>query len=190
MLLLFLPLMLMIAALILLLDGRGVLFAQPRVGRGGEEFPCFKFRTMVPDAQQRLDDLLASDPEARVEWETTRKLLDDPRIIPGVGHLLRKSSLDELPQLINVLRGEMSIVGPRPVVRDELEKYGQWKRYYLFVRPGLTGPWQIGGRNNCSYNERVRKDVDYVVNWSLARDMQIFAQTVTKFITGRLCGAS
>lgn len=158
-------------------DGGPALFAHQRVGRNGRMFPCFKFRSMVVDAPERLEKLLASDPTLRAEWERDHKLKDDPRI-SAVGHLLRSTSLDELPQLINVLRGEMSLVGPRPIVTAELEKYGEDAEYFLMVRPGITGLWQVSGRNDVDYDTRVYLDTWYVKNWSLWYDIAILFKTV------------
>lgn len=174
--LVFSPLILVIAFLQVTQAG-GVLFSHRRVGRGGEEFGCLKFRTMVPDAEARLRDLLAVDADARREWQESRKLTSDPRIT-GVGNVLRKTSLDELPQLLNVLRGEMSLVGPRPVTRAELAMYGDAKSAYLALRPGLTGQWQVSGRNDVSYDQRVALDRDYAANFSLLGDLRILFQTV------------
>jgi undecaprenyl-phosphate galactose phosphotransferase len=137
-----------------------------------------KFRTMVPNAQELLRDLLDSDPKARAEWEATRKLKNDPRITK-LGAFLRKSSLDELPQLFNVLRGDMSLVGPRPVVMDELPYYGEAEQYYFEVRPGITGLWQISGRNDVDYERRVALDIWYVRNWTLWYDIVILFKTLT-----------
>ncbi len=158
-------------------DGGPALFAHPRIGRNGRTFPCYKFRSMVVDAPQRLEKLLASDPALRAEWEQDHKLKDDPRI-SGVGYFLRRTSLDELPQLFNVLRGEMSLVGPRPIVSAELEKYGEDVEYFLMVRPGITGLWQVSGRNDVDYDTRVYLDTWYVKNWSLWYDIAILFKTV------------
>lgn len=182
MLVLFFPIVLSIAIVLKLCDRGPILFGHKRVGKGGVEFHCYKFRTMVQDADARLEALLARDPVMRAEWQGARKLRHDPRIIPGIGHLLRKSSLDELPQLLNVLLGDMSIVGPRPVVADELEYYGHYRHAYLSVRPGLTGPWQASDRSDCSYRERVRMDADYVRNGTLVLDVSIVCLTARKFI--------
>jgi undecaprenyl-phosphate galactose phosphotransferase len=177
-LLLFLaPLLALVAAKIRLTDGGGVIFAHTRVGRHGRLFPCFKFRTMVRNSAAVLAELLARDPAARAEWAKDRKLKHDPRITP-LGRFLRKTSLDELPQLLNVVRGEMSLVGPRPVVPDELELYGEAKIYYLQVRPGLTGLWQISGRNDIDYDRRVGLDAWYVRNWTLWYDILILVRTL------------
>ena len=177
-LLLFLaPLLALVALKIRLADGGGVIFAHTRVGRHGQLFPCYKFRTMVANSAAVLAELLARDPVARAEWARDRKLRCDPRIT-GLGRLLRKTSLDELPQLLNVVRGEMSLVGPRPVVPDELELYGEARIYYLQVRPGLTGLWQISGRNDIDYERRVSLDAWYVRNWTLWYDILILFRTL------------
>lgn len=184
----FAPLMLTIAALIRLSGSGPIFFKHGRVGRDGVIFPCLKFRTMRPDAEEVLESVLQEDPSKRQEWEEFQKLEDDPRIIPLVGTFLRASSLDELPQLFNVFFGHMSMVGPRPVTEDELTRYGHYRGHYLRVRPGLTGAWQIGGRSETSYDDRVQMDVWYVENASLGTDASIFAQTVASFVTGRLSG--
>lgn len=172
-----LPLVLLVALLLLITDGGPVLYAQTRVGRHGKPFRCWKFRTMVRDADAALERALAADPALRLEWMAQRKLRADPRIHP-VGHFLRRSSLDELPQLWNVLVGDMSFVGPRPVVPDELHFYGAFAADYMAVRPGLTGAWQVSGRSNTTYDERVLLDVDYVRNMSFGTDLRIVAKTV------------
>jgi len=133
---------------------------------------------MIVDSQKLLDDLLGRDHTARAEWEKNRKLANDPRIT-RVGQFLRRSSLDELPQLINVLRGEMSLVGPRPIVVSELALYGDQLESYLSARPGITGIWQVSGRSDCSYDERVKLDVHYVNNWKVSTDLFILFNTVT-----------
>lgn len=178
------PLMLLIALCIKVWDRGPVLFADSRVGRNGELFPCYKFRSMVPNSAQVLVDLLAKDPSARAEWEHNRKLRNDPRVTP-LGRMLRQASLDELPQFFNVLMGQMSLVGPRPVPRDELERYGDAKLYYLKVRPGLTGLWQVSGRNDTSYAERIALDTYYVRQWTLAMDFAILLLTFRVVIAGR-----
>jgi Undecaprenyl-phosphate galactose phosphotransferase WbaP len=166
-------------ALMIKLDDRGpVFFAHRRVGRRGRMFACWKFRTMVLDADQALERLLASDPEAAREWRENQKLQNDPRIT-SVGKFLRYTSLDELPQLFNVLMGEMSLVGPRPVTKAELnERYAKDRRYYLLVRPGVTGLWQVSGRNRLSYSRRVQLDEQYLREWSFSRDLSILVRTV------------
>ena len=177
-LLLFLaPLMAAIALKLRLVDKGPVLFAHARVGRDGASFRCLKFRSMVPNAKEVLERLLASDPAARAEWERDYKLKDDPRVTP-FGRLLRRTSLDELPQLLNVVRGDMSLVGPRPVVPAELDRYGEAKIYYLQVRPGLTGLWQVSGRNDVDYERRVSLDAWYVRNWTLWYDVLILLKTL------------
>ena len=160
-----------------------VIFRHRRVGFGGRQFDCFKFRTMQIDAERRLRDLLAKDPEARREWELKHKLRDDPRITP-FGVLLRRSSLDELPQLFNILFGQMSMVGPRPIVESEIAKYHDHFAVYASGRPGLTGLWQVRGRNTTSYAQRVAYDVEYLRNWSLWKDLRILIMTVGHVFEG------
>ena len=176
-LLLLSPLMAVVTFLIWRRDGAPVLFAHYRVGQGGKLFRCMKFRTMLRNSEQVLSDLLRDDPQARAEWARDQKLANDPRITP-VGHFLRKSSLDELPQLLNVLRGEMSLVGPRPITVAELTRYGTVRWHYLSVRPGITGLWQVSGRNNTTYEERVALDRHYVEARSLWLDAGILFKTV------------
>lgn len=171
------PVMLAIALLILLTDGSPAIFSHTRVGFNGKRFACYKFRTMVANADQVLADYIANNPEAAKEWEQNWKFRNDPRIT-FLGHILRKSSLDELPQLINVLRGEMSCVGPRPVVPDELQRYGACAIDYLRTRPGLTGLWQVTGRDAIDYPSRVSIDSRYVRDWSIWADVVILARTV------------
>jgi exopolysaccharide production protein ExoY len=180
----FWPLMLLLAMLVKLSDGGPVFYSHMRVGRNRMLFPCLKFRTMAVNSNELLRLHLAEDPAAQEEWRLTHKLKEDPRITP-VGRVLRKSSLDELPQLLNILRGEMSIVGPRPVVTDEIKKYGSDAVFYLAARPGLTGPWQVSGRNDVSYEARIAFDRDYVENWSLLTDLSIIARTVPAVILAR-----
>ena len=158
-------------------DGGPAIYAHSRVGRGGKTFACFKFRSMVVDASQRLEQMLESDPHLRAQWESEHKLKDDPRI-SRVGHFLRKTSLDELPQLWNVLRGEMSLVGPRPVVQAELARYRDDVEYFLMVRPGVTGLWQVSGRNDVGYEKRVYLDTWHLKNSSLWHDIAILFKTV------------
>jgi len=173
----FSPLILLLALLVKLSDGGPVLYGHARVGRGGRTFRCLKFRTMVMNGDAVLAAHLSADPDALAEWMATRKLKNDPRIT-AVGAVLRKLSLDELPQLLNILYGDMSLVGPRPVVRDELDHYGRAAIFYLKSRPGLTGLWQVSGRNDVSYATRVELDRSYVENWSFVQDMLIIARTV------------
>jgi exopolysaccharide production protein ExoY len=160
-----------------MVQGRPVLFGHKRIGRNGEAFACFKFRTMVNGAADVLAEHLAASPSARREWEATQKLKDDPRITP-LGHTMRKLSIDELPQFLNVFLGHMSLVGPRPIVHSEARFYGSHIGAYHSVRPGITGPWQVGGRSNTSYDYRVKLDVDYAHNLSLRRDILILLKTV------------
>ncbi len=158
------PLFLIVAMLIKLADPGPIIFCHMRVGHRGRRFRCLKFRSMVVGADRLLANLLESDPEARREWERTQKLAKDPRITP-LGKFLRQSSLDELPQLINVMRGDMSLVGPRPVAPQETQRYGDKLSLYLKVRPGLTGVWQVSGRSDCVYHRPIEMDWDYVSNW-------------------------
>jgi Undecaprenyl-phosphate galactose phosphotransferase WbaP len=175
-LLLLSPLMIFIAYMVRR-DGGDALFAHPRIGKKGKVFKCFKFRTMVVDAEKRLENLFQKRPELLVEWEKERKLRQDPRV-NKTGRILRLTSLDELPQLFNVIRGEMSLVGPRPIVRAELTRYSDQVGYYLMVRPGMTGLWQVSGRNDLDYDTRVYLDSWYVKNWSLWYDMIILLKTI------------
>ena len=158
-------------------DGGPAIFAHKRVGQSGREFACFKFRTMRMDAEEQLRLLLASDPAVREEWEREFKLRNDPRIT-SIGQFLRQTSLDELPQLFNVIRGEMSLVGPRPVIQAELACYGEDVDYFLLVRPGMTGLWQVSGRNDVDYDTRVYLDTWYVKNWSMWYDVAILFKTI------------
>ena len=178
------PLFLGIALCILLVEGRPVLFRHRRLGRGGVLFDCLKFRTMVVDADKLRTEWIGTHDPASAEWRATQKLKRDPRITT-IGSSLRITSLDELPQLWNVLRGDMSLVGPRPIVVEEVSKYGGAMLEYLQVRPGLTGPWQISGRNNLSYETRVSIDQAYVRNWSLWTDIVIIVKTVPAVIACR-----
>lgn len=158
-------------------SGRPIFYGHKRVGQNGKHFLCYKFRTMAVNADVLLKELLERDPQARAEWDRDFKLKNDPRIT-SIGHFLRKTSLDELPQLWNVLKGEMSLVGPRPVVDAELERYGNQVDYYLEAKPGVTGLWQVSGRNDVSYDTRVYLDAWYVKNWSLFNDIVILLKTV------------
>ncbi|XBQ16848.1 MAG: exopolysaccharide biosynthesis polyprenyl glycosylphosphotransferase [Oceanicaulis sp.] len=172
-----------VIALLIRRDGGPALFSQTRVGRAGSTFACLKFRTMSVDAEDRLAALLDADPARKAEWETYQKLSDDPRITP-VGRFLRKTSLDELPQLINVLRGEMSLVGPRPMLPEQRGAYGVSLEAYARLRPGLTGLWQVNGRHETSFAERARLDDWYARNWSLWRDGVIVLRTVREVLRG------
>lgn len=161
-----------------------VFFRHTRVGLNGRTFRCYKFRSMVTDADQRLQALLDSAPELRAEWLATRKLRSDPRITRS-GRFLRRTSLDELPQLWNVIKGDMSLVGPRPVVRDELRHYGRKLSTYLASKPGLTGLWQVSGRSETSYRRRVAMDVYYARRHSVVLDTLILLKTVRVVLLGR-----
>jgi lipopolysaccharide/colanic/teichoic acid biosynthesis glycosyltransferase len=170
------PVVALIAAAVMIADGGRPLFGHLRVGRSGRAFRCWKIRTMVPDAQARLVRHLAENPDAAAEWMESRKLSEDPRIT-RMGDFLRRTSLDELPQLWNVLRGEMSFVGPRPVPEDELELYGAARAGYCEMRPGITGLWQVSGRNEITYGERVALDLEYLRRMSLSLDAAVILRT-------------
>ena len=176
-LVLFSPVMLVVAGLIWQRDGAPVLFGHYRVGCGGALFRCLKFRTMLRNSNQLLMQVLENDPQAREEWTRDHKLTNDPRVTM-VGRFLRRSSLDELPQLFNVLRGEMRLVGPRPITVAELTRYGKVRWHYLRVRPGMTGLWQVSGRNRTTYDERVELDRRYVEQRTLWLDLQILLKTL------------
>ncbi len=180
----FLPLFGLIACLIKFADGGPVFYVHRRVGHGRRAFGCLKFRTMVMNGDEVLQRHLARSTDAAREWAETRKLKQDPRVT-RLGMVIRKLSIDELPQLINVLRGEMSIVGPRPIVPDEIAMYGQHAELYLSARPGLTGLWQVSGRNDKSYEERVVLDCHYVRNWSLLTDFVIMVRTIPAVLSSR-----
>ena len=176
--------LLMPIAIAVKLDGGPALFRQSRIGKDGRPFSCLKFRSMAVDAEERLQRMIASDPKVRAEWEANYKLRNDPRITM-IGKFLRKSNIDELPQLINILRGEMSVVGPRPVTEPEIKRYGDAAQAYQRVRPGLTGLWQTNGRNDTSFEERIQLDAWYVRNWSLWRDAVMIARTVREVVFAR-----
>ena len=178
------PILLFIALWIYKDSPGPVIFKHIRIGKDGKPFPCYKFRSMCVDAKEKLAELLANDPAAREEWERDFKLKNDPRITKS-GAFLRKTSLDELPQIFNVLKGEMSLVGPRPVVKDELKRYGEYVDDYLMVRPGITGLWQVNGRSDTTYDERVQMDSWYVRNWSVWLDVMLLWRTVKAVILGR-----
>ncbi|HCD6741203.1 TPA: sugar transferase, partial [Klebsiella pneumoniae] len=147
------------------------------IGKGGKSFKCLKFRSMVTNSKEVLEDLLSKDIQAKQEWEATFKLKNDPRITK-IGHFLRRTSLDELPQLFNVLKGEMSLVGPRPIITAELERYNDEVAYYLLSKPGMTGLWQVSGRSDVDYETRVYLDTWYVKNWSMWNDIAILFKTI------------
>jgi Undecaprenyl-phosphate galactose phosphotransferase WbaP len=179
-----LPLSSMIALAIVLESGRPSLFTHSRIGKGGARFQAWKFRTMVQGAPQVLAAYLEQHPELKTEWEVTHKLKHDPRMT-AVGRLLRRLSLDELPQMWNIARGEMSLVGPRPIVEEEIPKYGDRFDLYTQVLPGLTGLWQVSGRSDLSYADRVWLDTHYVRNWSIWMDLVILVRTVWVVFTGK-----
>lgn len=174
----------LILAVLVALDGHAPFFRQSRIGFGGREFTIWKLRTMVPDAERRLQQHLEADPQARAEWHTFQKLSYDPRITP-IGALLRKSSLDELPQLWNVLRGDMSLVGPRPMMPDQRPLYPG--EAYFVLRPGITGFWQVSDRNASTFAQRADFDADYARCLSLGTDLRVLAATVGVVVRGTGC---
>jgi len=175
------PLLVLLAGLIRITSRGPAFYRHVRVGRGGRPIGCLKLRTMVRDADARLTALLESDPVLADEFALTHKLKDDPRVT-RVGRFLRKTSLDELPQLVNVLRGEMSLVGPRPITKEEMRRYGQYMPIVLSARPGMTGLWQVSGRNDVSYATRVALDVQYTFGQSLGGDVTIMIRTVKRVL--------
>jgi lipopolysaccharide/colanic/teichoic acid biosynthesis glycosyltransferase len=177
------PLMLLLA-LALGVGGGPIFFAQERLGASGKPFRCFKFRTMVPDAERRLADYLAANPAFQEEWRTTCKLKSDPRVTK-LGRFLRRSSMDELPQLLNVLRGDMSLVGPRPIKEAEIARYARRYRDYCRCRPGLTGLWQVYRDDTVDYVRRTELDSLYAGHWSFRRDLIILAKTLPAVLTAR-----
>jgi len=181
---LLLPLAVAIALAIKVSDRGPVFYRHRRVGFNGSAFDCFKFRTMRVNSDEALQRHLAANSEAAREWEETQKLKCDPRVTP-LGRTMRKTSVDELPQLLNILKGEMSFVGPRPIVTAEVPKYGEYIGHYLRARPGLTGPWQVSGRNDVDYGTRVTLDHQYIEHWSFRRDLAIIASTVRVVVTAR-----
>ena len=172
-----LPAMFFIAVILFSTDRGPIVFAHERVGQNGRRFRCLKFRSMVVDSQEALRRHLEAFPQARAEWDANQKLADDPRVTP-LGRFLRATSLDELPQLINVIRGDMSLVGPRPIVQDEVARYAEEIVHYAAVRPGITGLWQVSGRSDVDYDQRVQLDTRYVREWSFAGDIVILVKTV------------
>ncbi|MDZ7640158.1 MAG: sugar transferase [Bryobacterales bacterium] len=172
-----LPFAIVIAIAILLESGGPVLFRQVRIGQGNRRFSLWKFRSMAVDSEKLLETYLSEHPGSREEWNATHKLKDDPRVT-RVGRFLRRRSLDELPQLWNVLRGDMSLIGPRPIVEDEVPKFGRAFALYLKVKPGLTGLWQVSGRSDTSYRRRVELDSQYIRCWSLWLDLRVIWKTV------------
>jgi len=173
----FILLIVVLAVLIMLESRGGVFYSQVRIGKGGKKFKAYKFRTMVQNADHILQNYLDKSPELNAEWLANHKLKRDPRVT-RVGAFLRKFSLDELPQLWNIFIGEMSLIGPRPIVDEEIEKYGECFELYKQVCPGLTGLWQVSGRSDTSYERRVELDEYYLLNWSIKLDIQILLKTV------------
>jgi lipopolysaccharide/colanic/teichoic acid biosynthesis glycosyltransferase len=177
------PILLLCAAAIRAESSGPVLFRQRRLGKGGKDFFIVKFRTMIPNAEAVLNRVLENDPKAREEWEKDRKLRNDPRIT-RLGRFLRRTSLDELPQFWNVLTGEMSVVGPRPIVKSEIAFYQQAYKSYCAVRPGITGLWQVSGRNDTGYGQRVALDCEYVASLSALLDLSIVFKTIKTVVGG------
>jgi len=173
----FSPILLLLYVVVFIATKGKPVFTHDRIGKDGKTFGVYKFRTMHPNADLLLEKLLQSDPAVKEEWEKEFKLKNDPRITK-IGNFLRKTSLDELPQLLNVIKGEMSLVGPRPIVQKEIKKYGEYFNYFKAVKPGITGLWQISGRNDVDYNERVQLDTWYVRNWSIEQDLIILMKTI------------
>lgn len=178
------PILLLLVVLIRLDSPGPVIFAHKRIGRHGKYFMCYKFRTMCLNAQDKLAEYLQANPDLRKEWEKDFKLKDDPRITK-IGHFLRKTSLDELPQIFNVLKGEMSLVGPRPIIKAEIPRYEGYINDYLMVRPGITGMWQVSGRSDTTYEERVRMDSWYVRNWAVWLDVMLLFRTIKTVFKGK-----
>ena len=177
------PLYLLVAAAVLIGTGGPVHYWQMRLGRDGRPFRCYKFRSMVKGADELLKQHLARDPTARTQWDQFQKLDNDPRIT-RVGRVIRRLSLDELPQFYNVLIGDMSLVGPRPCMTRQRSLYGPGWTHYCHMRPGITGLWQVSGRNRLPYAERVALDVRYASEWSLALDAKVLARTVWVVLKG------
>ena len=178
------PFLLGIAIAIRVSSPGPAIYAHRRIGRNGAHFNCYKFRSMVSDSDKRLKEFLEANPEAAKEWEESHKLKHDPRVTK-IGALLRKTSLDELPQLFNVIRGQMSLVGPRPIVDEEIIKYDVFFSDYTLVRPGMTGLWQTSGRSDTSYSRRVRLDAWYVRNWNIWLDISLLVKTVRVVLSSR-----
>lgn len=179
-----LPVVLILCILTKLTSKGPVFYGHKRVGKNGKEIKCWKFRSMCINSQEILEQILATDPVRREEWEKDRKFQDDPRVTK-FGKFLRKTSLDELPQLFNILKGDMSLIGPRPVTEPELVKYGEYKDYVLSVTPGLSGLWQVSGRSDTGYEERISFDTFYIQNWSIWLDIWILIKTVWVVINGK-----
>ncbi len=178
------PVFIVLSVLVKATSEGPVFYGHRRVGKNGKEIKCWKFRSMYIDADRQLEKILAENPQMRAEWERDRKFVNDPRVT-GFGKFLRKTSLDELPQIINILCGEMSFVGPRPVTEGELSKYGKYKDFVLSVKPGLSGMWQISGRSDTGYEERISYDTYYIQNWSIWLDLWIIIKTVWVVLKGK-----
>ena len=179
-----LPFLLVIAVLVAV-DNRGrVIFAHRRIGKNGKEFQCYKFQTMIPNAQEALEKYLSTNPKAKKEWEENFKLMHDPRVTK-LGSFLRKTSLDELPQLWNVIKGEMSLVGPRPIVAKEIKYYGDNFKEYAMCKPGITGIWQVSGRSDTTYEERVAMDTWYAYNRTNMLDLKYLFKTIKIVLLGK-----
>jgi len=178
------PVVITVSIIVKLTSKGPIFYGHKRVGRNGKEFKCWKFRSMVIDADKQLEKILAENPEMRVEWEKDRKFTNDPRVTK-IGKLLRKTSIDEIPQFFNVLTGEMSFIGPRPVTEPELVKYGNKRDFILSVQPGLSGMWQISGRSDTGYEERITLDSYYIQNWSVWLDLWIVIKTVYVVFKGK-----
>lgn len=179
-----LPVVALVTILIKITSPGPVFYGHKRIGKKGKEFKCWKFRSMVVDADKQLEKILAENPEMRAEWEKERKFTNDPRVTK-IGKFLRKTSIDEIPQFFNILTGEMSFIGPRPVTEPELIKYGNKARFILSVQPGLSGMWQISGRSDTGYEERVTLDSYYIQNWSVWLDIWIIIKTVYVVLRGK-----
>ena len=181
---LWIPIMIILAFLTKITSKGPIFYGHKRIGKNHKEIKCWKFRSMCTNSQEILEQILATDPIRRAEWEKDRKFLDDPRVTK-FGKLLRKTSLDELPQIFNILKGDMSLVGPRPVTEPELIKYGKYQDYVLSVLPGLSGMWQISGRSDTGYEERISFDSYYIQNWSIWLDIWILLKTIWVVISGK-----
>lgn len=181
------PVFIIIALAVKVTDPGPIIFAHRRIGYRGKEFFCLKFRSMYVHGEDRLREILDSDAELAREWQISQKLTNDPRVTP-LGRFLRVSSLDELPQLVNVLIGEMSLVGPRPIVMAEAERYGRFFWHYAEVKPGLTGLWQISGRSDCSYRRRIAADIYYCRSKSLVFDLKVMVATIPAVLLARGAG--
>ena len=178
------PVVLIVSLAIKISSPGPVFYGHKRTGRNGREFKCWKFRSMVIDADKQLEKILAENPQMRAEWEKDRKFTNDPRVTK-IGKILRKTSIDEIPQFFNILTGEMSFIGPRPVTEPELKKYGNKAEFILSVQPGLSGMWQISGRSDTGYEERVTLDSYYIQNWSVWLDIWIIIKTVYVVLRGK-----